>query len=155
MNCTRGNMCVHTLVASTSSFKFFISVIIAGIWFACFLICSLLGSLHNLLAFGSVHSFLGSAQMSRSFLENAFIDTLYHQYLCNICIRPCRDPYLTTGCGHHCCLDDNWKMTIPCTCCCSKNFITVASWLRDKEFWCDVYKQGEWLWVTGWTEWYQ
>ncbi|XP_065901434.1 TNF receptor-associated factor 4-like [Dysidea avara] len=68
--------------------------------------------------------------------EYTFIETPHHRYVCNICIHPCRDPYLTGCCGHNFCkycLDDYRKTAIPCPCCHNENFITVINKQADRE----------------------
>ncbi|XP_065902114.1 TNF receptor-associated factor 4-like [Dysidea avara] len=68
--------------------------------------------------------------------EYTFTETPHHRYVCNICIHPCRDPYLTGCCGHNfckSCLDDVKKTENPCPCCRNEDFVTVVNKQADRE----------------------
>jgi len=65
-----------------------------------------------------------------------FVDTPHDRYLCKICIHPCRDPHLSTCCGHNfckSCLNDVKRTTRACPCCRDKQFFTVINKQADRE----------------------
>ena len=78
----------------------------------------------------------GSSHRVAGGYEYTFMETPHHRYVCNICIHPCRDPYLTACCGHNfckSCLDGYRKTAASCPCCRKEDFVTVINKQADRE----------------------